>query len=52
MDFLLILFVFIFPLASIIISGYCFFQLIPLKRMGSKLAALSRLSGKDDLYER
>lgn len=51
MDFLLILFVFILPLVSIILSCYCFFQLIPLKRIGSKLAALSRIVGKDDLYE-
>ena len=52
MDFLIILFVFILPAAAIALSVYCMIQIFNLKRIGSKLAALSRISGKDMSYDR
>lgn len=47
MDFMIILLVFILPVAAIILSIYCLVQVFALKRVGSKLAALTRIAGKD-----
>lgn len=47
MDFMIILFVFILPAAAIAMSIYCLVQIFSLKRIGSKLAALAKIAGKD-----
>ena len=47
MEFLVVLFLFIFPLAAIVMSGYCLFYILGLKKAASKLATVRRRSGKE-----
>ena len=51
MDFLIVLFVFLLPLASICVSAYCLFHIFGLKKAAMKLSAICRLSGKDGADE-
>lgn len=51
MDFLIILFVFLLPLASICVSVYCLFHIFGLKKAASKYLALRRVAGKDGFDE-
>ena len=51
MELLLILLIFLLPLLALGMSMYCLFHVLTLKRTAAKLKALSRISGKDDLYE-
>ena len=51
MDFLIILFVFILPLAAIAVSTYCLIHIFGLKKAASKYLALCRLAGKDGYDE-
>ena len=46
MNFLMVLFVFLLPLASIAVSVYCLIYISGLKKTAMKLAAMGRLSGK------
>ena len=47
MEFVLILFVFLLPLASLIMSMYALFHILTMKKTALKLAAMERLAGKD-----
>lgn len=51
MELLLILLIFLLPLLALGMSMYCLFHVLTLKKAAAKLKALSRISGKDDLYE-
>ena len=51
MDFIIVLFVFLLPLASIVVSAYCLFHILSLKKVASRLSFAKRSSGTDVSYE-
>lgn len=51
MDFVVVLFVFILPLAALIMSMYCLFYIRTMKKAASKFSAMSRIAGKDLPHE-
>lgn len=48
MDAFVILFLFVLPLFSVILSVYTLIQVLPFKKMASKLSSISRSSGGKD----
>ena len=47
MDFIVLMFLFLLPLAAVALSAYCLFHVLRFKKAAVKAAARSRLSGED-----
>lgn len=47
MDFIVILLLFVLPLAALAISGYCLFYVLNFKKAAMKASARCRIAGED-----
>lgn len=51
MDFVIILFLFLFPLAALGVSLYSLYHILSLKKAAARISAFTRLAGEDPRHE-